>query len=69
VGGEGGEEMSEIANDMVAGACCCLCGVYFEEENGYPVLCRSCWAGVKGRARGRPPITEEGWQETQEKEL
>lgn len=35
--------MGEIAGDMVNGACCSHCGVYFAEENGYPVLCHSCY--------------------------
>ena len=37
------EEMGEIADDMVNGACCSHCGVYFTEEHGYPVLCHSCY--------------------------
>lgn len=35
--------MGEIANDMIDGACCAFCGVYFEEEHGYPVACNDCW--------------------------
>jgi len=35
--------MGEIADDMINGACCSLCGVYFEEEHGYPVVCESCY--------------------------
>jgi hypothetical protein len=35
--------MGEIADDMIDGACCSLCGVYFEEEHGYPVLCTDCY--------------------------
>jgi hypothetical protein len=38
--------MGEIADDMVDGCCCSQCGVYFTEENGYPVLCWSCWKDV-----------------------
>lgn len=35
--------MGDIADDMVNGACCEECGVYFTEEHGYPVLCEACW--------------------------
>jgi hypothetical protein len=66
-------KMSEIANDMVDGACCCLCGVYFENENGFPVLCASCWKEygqkVAKSHNGLPPITPEGWQQSLEKEI
>ena len=33
----------EIANDYIEGACCSGCMCYFEEEHGYPVLCKACW--------------------------
>lgn len=48
--------MSEIADDMIEGACCSLCGQYFVKEqnidgadvpamyeHGYPVACNQCW--------------------------
>jgi hypothetical protein len=48
--------MGEIANDMIEGACCALCGQYFVREvnkdgadvpvmheHGYPVACKECW--------------------------
>lgn len=34
--------MGDIANDMIIGLCCSWCGIYFREENGYPVLCFRC---------------------------
>lgn len=34
--------MGEIAQDMINGLCCCQCGIYFEAEHGYPVLCVTC---------------------------
>ena len=40
-----------IANDKVAGLSCFWCGVYFEEENGYPVLCGSCWNEALKRSK------------------
>lgn len=35
--------MGEMADDMVEGRCCSHCGVYFEDEHGYPVLCKDCY--------------------------
>ena len=35
--------MNQKTEDIVAGLCCKECGVYFEEEHGYPVLCITCW--------------------------
>ncbi len=48
--------MGEIANDMIEGVCCALCGQYFAKEknidgadvpviysHGYPVACKDCW--------------------------
>ena len=35
--------MGEIADDMISGACCSLCGMYFVEDHGYPVVCPDCY--------------------------
>ena len=35
--------MGEIANDMINGHACSLCGIYFEDAHGYPVLCDDCY--------------------------
>lgn len=35
--------MGQLADDMVNGYSCTLCGVYFEDEHGYPVVCQSCY--------------------------
>ncbi len=43
--------MGEIANDMVEGRCCSICGQYFADpkkpeqvyEHGYPVACHDCY--------------------------
>lgn len=43
--------MGEIAEDMVEGRVCCLCGCFYHDpekpdeiyEHGYPAACRSCW--------------------------
>lgn len=34
--------MGELADDMINGASCSECGVYFTQEHGYPVLCTDC---------------------------
>ena len=35
--------MGEMADDIIDGASCAICGVYFAEEHGYPVACNDCW--------------------------
>ena len=45
--------MGEMANDIINGACCALCGQYFIKRNrrgqsfgyehGYPVACQECY--------------------------
>lgn len=43
--------MGEMAEDILDGSCCALCGCYFKhpkKENegyshGYPVACKDCW--------------------------
>lgn len=35
--------MGEIAQDVLDGACCERCGVYFTDEHGHPVLCEHCY--------------------------
>jgi len=52
--------MGEIADDMVNGAKCSHCGVYFAVEHGYPVLCRDCFHGeTKAERAGLQRATEE----------
>lgn len=36
--------MGTIANDIIEGYCCALCGVYFEEPHDYPVVCKDCYS-------------------------
>lgn len=38
--------MGEIADSMIAGETCSLCGTMFKEAHGYPVVCNSCWKGL-----------------------
>lgn len=35
--------MGEIADDLIGGSCCNWCSCYFEEDHGYPVICRECF--------------------------
>ena len=35
--------MAQLANDMIVGRSCSECGIYFEKEHGYPVLCEDCF--------------------------
>ena len=43
--------MGQIADDIIDGLCCALCGCYFTDpedpdtlyEHGYPVACDDCW--------------------------
>jgi len=44
--------MGEIAEDIVDGTSCSLCGTYFVKKNGsaythgYPVVCNGCWSDL-----------------------
>lgn len=43
--------MGDMADDMIDGSACSLCGMYFQDRkrldliwtHGYPVLCKECW--------------------------
>ena len=39
--------MGEIADDIISGACCELCGEYFKKEQGYPCKCKGCGGNVE----------------------
>ena len=43
--------MGEIADLIINGGMCSECGVYFEEEHEFPVLCSSCWKEAKQEGR------------------
>ena len=43
--------MGEMADDIIEGFSCCLCGVYFEDEHGYPVVCKDCWTHLDKKER------------------
>lgn len=35
--------MGDTEDDITEGFTCSYCGVYFEEEHGFPVLCHKCF--------------------------
>lgn len=50
--------MGEIADDMVEGRACELCGSYFQDKNtdniyehGFPVVCKDCWFDMTNEER------------------
>lgn len=45
--------MGEIAEMMLEGALCQVCGVYLSEGDGYPVSCNSCSGEQKNRTKER----------------
>lgn len=53
--------MGEIANAMVSGEMCSLCGTYFKKAHGYPVLCKDCWkhASIEDRKAHQKAIHPE----------
>ena len=59
-----------LAEDKLDGLSCSWCGVYFEGEHGYPVLCRDCWKKALKRM-GTPArvLDKLGFQKTRIGEL
>lgn len=51
-----------LADDVVSGFQCSHCGVCFQHEHGYPVLCHDCWKHAK-------PSEREGLRRATHKEL
>lgn len=45
--------MGEMAQDVIEGFCCSVCCTYFEEEHGYPVVCKVCARGMSKKNRKR----------------
>lgn len=49
--------MGEIADQMINGETCNLCGCYFEDSSqnlyihGYPVVCWDCWDNLTSKER------------------
>lgn len=48
---ERGRVMGESAEDVIDGACCECCGVYFKVAHGYPVTCNECWEVMEAEER------------------
>jgi len=51
-----------LAKDKLDGFSCFWCGVYFEKEHGYPVLCNDCWKRALLSYRNRKNINDHGIQ-------
>ena len=45
--------MGEIADAMVSGESCELCGSEFEYSHGHPATCWDCWSNLTPPGRGR----------------
>lgn len=50
--------MGEIAEDMIDGSCCSLCGQYFQHPKAdgiyvhdYPVVCWDCWDNLTAKEK------------------
>lgn len=55
--------MGELADDMMSGTSCSLCGCYFKDgakleanvlqlySHGFPVACKDCWRELTGSER------------------
>lgn len=59
--------MGQIADDMIDGTTCCVCGTFFVDQppgehrddskevslftHGFPAACFSCWRGMSKRER------------------
>ena len=54
--------MGEIAEDIINGECCALCGQYFFNEkmeiceHEYPVACWDCWEKDCGYQKSDYPV-------------
>lgn len=42
--------MGQMTDDIIDGFMCSHCGICFEEEHGYPVLCEDCHKEDKGQS-------------------
>jgi len=45
---------SSMADDLICGLQCSHCGVMFNKEHEYPVLCESCFRNDGGKKNGNP---------------
>lgn len=52
--------MGEAAEDLIEGFTCELgCGTYFENEHGYPAVCKHCWSQLSKSERKNHQIATE----------
>lgn len=51
--------MGEMADDIIDGASCELCGVYFKDDHGYPVVCKHCWSQLTKAERKNHQLATE----------
>lgn len=43
--------MGELADMMISGESCELCGMIFKEEQGHPAVCKDCWSDLSKEDR------------------
>ena len=57
--------MGQLADDMVDGTCCSLCGEYFFTKygelytHGYPVVCTECWNSFTESERNNHTLADD----------
>ncbi len=47
--------MGQATDDLVNGFVCSYCGIFFQEEHGYPVICEDCWNDLTPAERKDAP--------------
>ncbi len=61
--------MGDIADDIIEGFQCSWCGQCFEEEHGYPVVCKTCSTDWYKEGHNQQELHKLGLQEATIKEL
>lgn len=62
--------MGEIADDFESGKACSWCGIYFEKEHGYSVLCNNCYKDAMKKGYTKDKLLKElGLQKAWIKEI
>ena len=52
--------MGQLAEDMVEGRSCSMCGVYFVKSHGFPVICTDCFLEeIKSEEGSDTPVATE----------
>jgi len=60
--------MGQIANDMIAGRCCQLCGQYFKNSNSIDKKEFEVMSGEELYEHGVPVVCKECWPDLTKKE-